>query len=403
MSRTLFRFNLAAGLCLLAGTAWAQTPVPSGTRGWTAEPPRALPPGCGMPSYPGYPSMTTPPSGTTGTDQGMGAGQTPTTPGADQTAAQQSEAGTQPSASFSPVMFGDLIGVVGQRLTLLPPGVSPHPNQHFRVIGGNRIALIAPQPTAASMKITEGESPRPECRVFLEYNYYNNVDRSLNGLGTDVPRSDLHREMIGFERTFLDGNASVGLRVPFLQLTGADDIQDEQIGDLSVIFKYAFLYNHDNGDVLSGGLVLTAATGQAIEVQGESDIHAWYFQPFAGFIYHFTEDLFAQGFSSVAIASDSRDVTLFFNSLAIGWHAYRSPDRDALLTQIIPVVELHANNPLNHRGLDSAPIGFQDTLDVTAGVHVLLRQADIGLAACVPLSGPKPYDFELAGYFNYHF
>ena len=186
MSRLLSRFTILAGL-LLANIAWGQTVPTSGPSSSTMEPPRALPPGCAYPSYPStttpYPSTT--PSDRTGVgDQGMGAGQAPT---ADQTAAQQSEAGTQPSGSYSPVMFGDLLGVQGRRLVLLPPGVSPAPGQAFTAVGGNRIALIAPGPTRSAFKVTENETPRPEDRCYLTYNYYNNVDRVLTGPNVHSP------------------------------------------------------------------------------------------------------------------------------------------------------------------------------------------------------------------------
>jgi hypothetical protein len=110
-----------------------------------------------------------------------------------------------------------------------------------------------------------------------------------------------------------------------------------------------------------------------------------------------------QGFSSLAVPTDARDVTLFFNSIGFGYHAYRATDQGDMLRQVIPSLEFHLNTPLNHRGLESVPIGYQDSLDVTAGVHVYLNRAEIGLAVCVPTMGPKPYDFELAAGFQYHY
>jgi hypothetical protein len=62
----------------------------------------------------------------------------------------------------------------------------------------------------------------------------------------------------------------------------------------------------------------------------------------------------------------------------------------------VPVVELHVNTPLNHRGLDGFPIGFSDTVDVTGGLHVMMKNAKLGMAVCTPMTGPKPYDLEAA-------
>ena len=55
-------------------------------------------------------------------------------------------------------------------------------------------------------------------RFFVTYNYFNNVHapalRVQNGFLTQERIGyDVHRETYGFEKTFLDGIASVGLRL----------------------------------------------------------------------------------------------------------------------------------------------------------------------------------------------
>src|SRR5262249_29857955 len=74
------------------------------------------------------------------------------------------------------------------------------PSSH-NALAGTAIALL----TRGAFKIADNESPRPQDRVFVNYNYFDRI------LGTSV---DLNRETLGFEKTFLDGNASVGMRVP---------------------------------------------------------------------------------------------------------------------------------------------------------------------------------------------
>jgi len=73
-------------------------------------------------------------------------------------------------------------------------------------------------------KIAKNESPRPTNRVFLTYNYFNDVT-----LGHPIPdlQTDLNREVIGFEKTFLNGDASVGLRLPFFQVHASDPTGSE--------------------------------------------------------------------------------------------------------------------------------------------------------------------------------
>ena len=72
-------------------------------------------------------------------------------------------------------------------------------------------------------------------------------------------------------------------------------------------------------------------------------------------------------------------------------------------TAIVPDAELHLSTPLNHRGLGSTPIGFPDILDFTGGFYFFFRRAVLGVAAGAPLTGPKPYDFEVNTNLNFRF
>jgi hypothetical protein len=249
-----------------------------------------------------------------------------------------------------------------------------------------------------AFKITENESPRPQDRLLFNYNYFNNAQKS----GVDV-----HREMIGFEKTFLGGAASLGMRVPAYQTTGTvpaflDPLELEGFGDLNVIFKYAFLNDCDTGNVLSGGVTVGVPTGRAIHIETQSDLHDVLLQPYVGFIYHFNRDAFIQGFSSLVVPTDARDVTILFNDFALGYWVYRCDD--ALLTGVIPVLEGHVNTPLNHRGTEQIPIGLQDSVVLTGGSHfVFNNRANLMLGAAVPVTGPLPYRIEGILQFNYRF
>ena len=122
----------------------------------------------------------------------------------------------------------------------------------------------------------------------------------------------------------------------------------------------------------------------------------------AGFDY-LSRDLFLQGFSSLAIPADQRDVTYAFNSLAVGYWAYRDPGVASLITGVVPTVELHVNTPLNHRG-DGVPFDFNTNVNVTTGVHIeLFRRALWGVAVVVPVTSPRPFDFEVITNLNLRF
>src|SRR5262249_42885564 len=157
-------------------------------------------------------------------------------------------------------------------------------------------------------------------------------------------------------------DASIGLRLPFIQVNGFADAEAHIIGDLSLILKYAWINDWQTGNVFSTGLVVTLPTGGGTTLlsEGFNAPHSTLFQPWAGFIYNM-ERAYLQGFSSVVIPTDAHDPTIFFNSLAAGYWLYR--DMEARwLTGVVPVVEMHINTPLNHRA-DTDPIFFKDQLN----------------------------------------
>jgi hypothetical protein len=314
--------------------------------------------------------------------------------------AQAPEAGTQPATSFNPVIFGDLSGSQSNfisRLAGLIATPTANPNQNKQQVRGNFVAVHAPAPFQTAIKISEDESPRPQNRFFVGYNYFNNVDKSF--LAAGIPASDLHRQLVGFERTFLEGDASIGLRLPIFQLVGNPDFVDSHVGDLSIILKYAFINNRSTGDVVSAGMLLATPTGQGLQVTGQSTINPVIFQPFFGYILN-AGDVYVQGFTSLQVPTDARDITLLYNDIAVGYWLYRNNDTNSTLKGVVPDLELHVNTPLNHRGITDFPIGFTDTVDLTAGSYFVFRRATLGMAVGVPLTGPKPFDVEAIANLN---
>jgi hypothetical protein len=402
-------FGVGSCLALLAGVARADGPMqrtnyPS--QPGCGEPRVLVPPGCGTPVLPGMPSVV-PPGGPTpggggpgGMPPGGGAQETPPMP--DTTGAgalaQAPEAGGLGGGGANPSMFGDLLGVSGNRVIVIRSSrvtgqqfISPSsPSNVFR---GNTNIIVAPLPVRTAFKISEFESPRPENRVYFNYNFYDNVGRQFRLPG--APVSDFHRETIGFEYAMGDNrDFSFGMRLPFDQLEGNRDIENTQISDLSLVAKYALYNDRSSGNLLSTGMVLTLPTGPALQVPGQSALHSTIFQPFIGFVYNF-ENAYVLGFSSVAVPTDIRDITFLFNDLQIGYWLYRDNAPSTRITGIVPVFEMHVDTPLNHAGIDHAPLASQDAFNLTTGVYVLCRRAVVGVAAGVPLVGPKPFDYEL--------
>jgi len=377
-------WGLAVAVALCAAPAWAQELEQAtwGKRSRQAECPPCpeLQP---VPVPPGTPPAV-PPSA-----------QTPSDALVPEAFAQAGEGGTMPAEGYFAPFFGDLIGYSGTRVV--------------RDAHGNTTLVRVPIPARSGMKITENESPRPMNRVFYTYNFYSDVNGSLNpGMGFGFSR-----HMLGFEKTFFGGDASFGMRLPFVSLSGPQGLLDSVFGDMTVIVKYAFINNRQTGDVFSGGLAVTVPTGDGIvldlpNANGVIDgtvqehFHPTVLQPWLGFIRFMTPRLYAQGFSSIAVPTDSRDVTILCNDLAFGYTIYRNPT-DKFIQGIVPTVELHVNTPLNHRGARSIPLGFSDEVNMTCGCYMFLPRATLGGAVGFPMVGPRPFGVEAIGSFTFRF
>jgi len=366
------------------------------------------------------------------------------------------EAGTQPGEMFNPTMFGDLIGVFSCRIVTVPGqfttipitgtsttnnnatsttvfsipvsgssggsgGVPIPPSVQQVVVTTNTItgatttsvgSISQPVTTKicgipvvsggyAGFKVSDNDTPRPVDRFYMSYNYFGDVNRSQ--MPSFAQGLNLQQQLFGFEKTFLDGDASFGMRLPYIQLNGMSELQNNVVGDLSLRWKFAWINDPQTGNVFSTGMIMSLPTGnaQSILPDGTSSPSAVLFQPWAGFIYNFPR-WYTQGFSSLAIPSDSRDPMIFFNSISAGYWLYRDNSPRSRLKAIVPVIELHLNTPLTNRSMDSA-IFFQDQFNLTTGIYTMLRRMTIGVAVGTPLVGPKPYNVEAIGNLNFRF
>jgi hypothetical protein len=391
--------------------------------------PPIMPPAVGEPSRPGE---VTPPDQQRQVPPDLGAVQ----PGAGDAFAQAPEAGTAGGAgSFNPTMFGDFIS---SRFIFVPPdpmdiraAASSGPSALND--GDEAVRVLIPEVAKGAFKIADNESPRPLDRVYINTNFF-----SVQGIPGTTNRIDIYREILGAEKTFLDGNASIGIRVPFFQvhtsigpglLPGggasaiADNLNESAVGDLTFIGKYAFINNCETGNVLAGGLAVTAPTGPTERIAVPTAIssvsgfglagtpistftlHDTLLQPFVGGIFN-CGNLYFHGFTSVLVPTDSRDVTYLFNDYGVGYFVIRrgANDCDRLLTALVPTFEVHVNDALRHNGSTSVPIGGIDLIDLTAGVTVGLgRRCWWSFGYVTPVTGPRPFQYELQSFLNVRF
>jgi hypothetical protein len=299
------------------------------------------------------------------------------------------------------------------------------PFTQFRVVS-------VPSAVAGVFKVADNASPLPVDRCYFTYTFYNDIRGLLNGQDqpitttqtittpfsqrgtfgtstatttTTIPGApsfvNLHREVVGFEKTFLDGYASIEMRIPmFQQPSNLDEFRAAHMGDITILGKYAFLYNRDTGDVLSGGLAITAPTGPGIQTI-DGNVHSTLLQPWFGYILNL-DRWYLLAFHSAVFPTDNRDVTLLFNDVGVGYRTYiGGPDR--MIRFVVPTVEAHITTPLSNRDANS-PITTPDLVVLTGGLNLgLFRNSILTIGVGSPVTGPRVYGMQAFVQFNRRF
>jgi hypothetical protein len=220
----------------------------------------------------------------------------------------------------------------------------------------------------------------------------------------------LYREFFGVEKTFFVQRASIGIRLPLNTLSAQSDVPglagtNTALGDLTVFFKYALYRDFALGRLLSSGLAVTPPNGPGALAGSPiaNSLHAAALQPFIGYIYCLGPDLFFQGFSGVNVPTDPGVVTMMYNDIAIGYFVYRDESgQNRFLGAVVPTFEVHISTPLNHR-LEVGPKGFtgtQDVVDLTFGTGFVLGGSVLSVGIVNPVTGPRPFDLEVAVQLN---
>jgi hypothetical protein len=266
-------------------------------------------------------------------------------------------------------------------------------------------------PSTRYFKISDNDSPRPQSRTYFSFNYFYDLGDAINRLSAGgIQHTRIHREIFGWEWADSDGNASVGLRLPIQTynasgpLPGLDGASTD-IGDLSIIFKW-LLWQNAAGSLISTGLAVTPPTGPS-PFAGSRDLaifHNTCLQPYCGWIWS-AGDLYLQGFTAVDAPTDLNDVTVLSNSVAAGYFLYQNHFQRGL-TAVVPVVEVHVNTPLNHRGILrlTDPAGTPDMVDITGGVQFECHdKSSMGIAFAMPVTGPRMFNFEILAQFRWRY
>jgi hypothetical protein len=308
----------------------------------------------------------------------------------------------------TPVMIGDQAPLsVRSLLAPAASGSPPVPPSPF----GRPLSIAVPW--ARGFKIADNMSPRPMDRVFFTFNYFDDLNKGINNvLAPGVASMQAYRYLFGYEKTFLDGIASLGVRLPLDVLsvnshTPGFGGTSTAVGNLTVFSKLVLFQELGTPNIISTGLAVTMPTGPA-SFAGQRGVFGYrdaQIQPFLGY-YRTNGRFYWQGFEAIDVPTDPNDVTMLYNDIGIGYFVYRSPDPHRFLSAIAPTFETHVNVPLNHVGAfrSNDPAGTPNVVDLTFGVNFLVRRSSMLTVAFIdPVTGPRPFDFEWTVLLNYYF
>jgi hypothetical protein len=289
----------------------------------------------------------------------------------------------------------------------LPPG-RPFPGNSPVAATSRSVAAIVP--AVRGVKMAENQYPRPVDRFWVSFNYYDQVNSGINNeFGTPIKNMQAYREVFGFEKTFLNKQASVGFRLPLNTLnitSGFPGIggTSTSLGNFSSYFKFA-VYD-DGPNFLSVGLDLNFPTGPKSFAGYPSllGINAFDIQPFMAYIVQ-RDRFYLQGFNSIAVPTDRNLATMYYCDIGLGYYFFRNEDPRALLSFIVPTFETHLNIPLNWVGFQPRYIGgTPDVVDLTFALNVGLgKRAVLSTAYVRPVTGPLPFGGEYALMLNIPF
>jgi hypothetical protein len=333
-------------------------------------------------------------------------------------------------------MIGDLPPLFGVPTPPVPPPPSPPrpPGTPFPRSFTGQTAAKGEQivPWVRGFKMADNMSPMPQDRVFSTFNYFNNMNYAVNGrIQAPFSNIQVYRYQLGLEKTFFDGNASIGLRDGLNTLSANSPIRglggtSTAMGDLAVYSKFVLWQRWDdanasasgpagsfpasrgrNGGLISAGLAVDIPTGPGAfaGAPASKSFRDVQLQPFLGYFWS-RNDFYLLGFEEINVPLDSNDVTMLFTDVGMGYFYYHSPDPSSLLSAAAATFEVHVNDPLNHRHPFSIRdlVGMSDVVDLTYGTNFLLGQRSLfSLAMVTPITGPRPFNFEVLALFNVYF
>jgi hypothetical protein len=279
---------------------------------------------------------------------------------------------------------------------------------------------------AGFTKVSDGNSPVPRDRIIFDTDYFNNAPLTAGGV-------NVYRFSPGFEKTFFNRRASVGVRVPFASTLSSDIHSDgtsnssrAEFGDVHVTLK-GLAYN-SNVLRLAGGVGLAIPTADDTRVLGSDGStlirvsnDAFFLTPYVAYLLTPTDRLFFQNWYQTSFATNGNQVLTNLGSprdigrlndqsllqidAQLGYWLYSSQRYDGLIRALAPFVELHYNSTMGRSDYVQSGaliVGYLnshfDELNMSTGFLARIRNNLIlGFGASFPLKGgqDRSFDYQL--------
>lgn len=329
--------------------------------------------------------------------------------------------------------------------TTIPPEFGSH-KDHYGLIAifvpSHSVTATVPTPGGTQrFNIADNNSPIPLDRMFVTYNHFNDAVQAT--IASATQRENVNRYTFGFEKTFLNGGASVELRMPFgdtIDFSSTNFVLNSNggIGNLALAPKFFLAVQPQY--CVTGGLLMSFPTAKDVYgfvdeqfyiVRNES-IHLgpflgfvaanpdsrFFFQAFTQVDFDLTgNQVAARRGNSIANLGSLRQQTELYADLSVGYWINRNPvgriQGVATLFEIHYLGTLEDSNRLEETIATDPDVNIElrnpannvDILNLTFAVHLDFARSNLRCGFVVPVSDSsnRAFDYEIGIQFNYLF
>ncbi|QGJ70291.1 Hypothetical protein PBC10988_19860 [Planctomycetales bacterium 10988] len=279
-------------------------------------------------------------------------------------------------------------------------------------------------------RISDDNNPRPRDRVNFQYDYFNDAKLGLGGY-------DVSRFTPSVEKTFLNGCASLELRVPFAATLDSNLFTNDlsartgELGNVKLILK-GLLYGNEQVDFSAGfGVNFPTADDTQVSFADGTELvrvenESWVVEPFLAFAWRPMPMFFAQGWAQYSYDANESPVlanpTLtglqqigFVEANShysldgqIGFWMYGNPT--GFISGIAPFAEIHHTGGIDDSDALVAGniiVGNFESVEetnVTVGTTILIENCiSSSVGAVFPLNDEEFYDWQIGARVNYYF